>query len=73
MQELCPTFSSETLSAYRENCIYLNVQTSWVSGPFPLSGILENFRKHNISETGYFSIFRLGEGDMKIVGSLRKS
>jgi hypothetical protein len=38
--------------------------------------IARNFkltRKHNISETGSASVFRLGEGDTYCVGFLRKS
>jgi hypothetical protein len=38
-----------------------DTQNYWVSGPCPLSEIL-NFGKHNISETGSVSLLRLGGG-----------
>jgi hypothetical protein len=41
-------------------------QNHWVSGLFPLSGIL-NTKKHDISETLSVVIFRLGKGHTLIV------
>jgi hypothetical protein len=49
-----------------------NTQYYWVSGLCPSPGIL-NTRKHNVSETESFSVFRRGERDTYSVASVSKS
>jgi hypothetical protein len=50
----------------------LDIQKYRVSGLCASSGII-NVRIHTVSETGYVSVLRQGEGDTYSIGTLRKS
>jgi hypothetical protein len=70
-RELAPDFTylNYSVTVKLQNC---NTENRWVAGLCPSPGIL-NTRKHNVSETGYVSVFRWGDQETCSVGSLRKS